>query len=150
MKTPRLFTVVAAALAMSLVLTKAQAKTPQIEINSQFNQDPLILNGTSAGGVKGNCGNINTAPNQIIEITEPLPYLRLTVESERQPTLLISGPGGRFCVLADSYSGGKAELSGYWQPGKYLLYIGYIGDLSPDKFNYTLSISRQIKKISNK
>ncbi|KHG39432.1 MAG: hypothetical protein HEQ20_22220 [Aphanizomenon flos-aquae KM1D3_PB] len=144
MKTLRLFKIASVAFTMGLLLNQSSfADTPKTVIGRNQVQDPLVLNGTSRGGVKGNCGNINTAPNQIIEVTEPLPYLRLTVESERQPTLLISGPGGRFCVFADSYSGGKAELSGYWQPGKYLLYVGYIGDLSQDKFNYTLAISQQ-------
>jgi hypothetical protein len=141
MKTLSLVTIASLALTMGLLLNQSSfAKTPQLEINSKFDKDPLVLNGTSGGGVKSNCGNINTAPNQIIEVTEPLPYLRLTVESQGQPTLLIDGPGGRFCMLADSYSGGKAEFSGYWQPGKYLLYMG---DLSQDRFNYTLTISQQ-------
>ncbi len=142
MKTPIAFRVVPAALAMSLVLTNAQAETPHIEINSKMNQDPLIVNGQSGGGVKSDCGYITKAPNQVIQVTEPIHYLRLTVESKGQPTLLIDGPGGRFCVLADSYSEGKAELSGYWQPGKYLLHIG---ESSQSKYNYTLSISQQKK-----
>ncbi|MDB9308111.1 hypothetical protein PN471_05540 [Aphanizomenon sp. CS-733/32] len=141
MKPLKLFKIAFVALTTGLLLNQSSfAKTPQLEINSEFDQDPLVLNGTSGGSVKSNCGNINTAPNQIIQVTEPLPYLRLTVESKGQPTLLIDGPGGRFCVLADSYSGGKAEFSGYWQPGKYLLYMG---DLSQNRFNYTLAISQQ-------
>ncbi|WP_193195287.1 hypothetical protein [Nostoc sp. MG11] len=143
MKTLRLFKFVPAALTMSLVLTKAGfAQTPQIQINQNLQPDPLILNGQSGGSVKSNCGNITAAPNQVIQVTESLPYLRLTVESKGQPTLLIDGPGGRFCVLADSYSGGKLELSGYWQPGKYLLFVG---DLSQQQHSYTLSISQQKK-----
>lgn len=142
MKTLIALTLVPAALAMSLVWTKAQAGTPQIKINSQLNPDPLIVNGQSEGGVKSNCSNITATPSQVIEVTEPLPYLRLTVESQGQPILLINGPGGRYCVLADNYSGGKAELSGYWQAGIYSLYIG---ESSESKHNYTLSISQQKK-----
>ncbi|MBW4687186.1 MAG: hypothetical protein KME40_19275 [Komarekiella atlantica HA4396-MV6] len=143
MKTLRLFKFVPAALAMSLVITEAGfAQTPQIQINQNFQPDPLILNGQSGGSVKSNCGNITAAPNQVIQVTESLPYLRLTVESKGQPTLLIDGPGGRFCVLADKYSGGKPELSGYWQPGKYLLFVG---ELSQQQHSYTLSISQQKK-----
>jgi len=29
---------------------------------------------------------------------------------------------GRFCVLADRFSEGKPEISGFWQ-GKYSLYV---------------------------
>ncbi|QMS86973.1 hypothetical protein HUN01_05045 [Nostoc edaphicum CCNP1411] len=143
MKTLRLLAIVPTALAMSLVFTEANlAQTPTIQINRNLQPDPLILNGKSGGTVKSNCGNITTEPNQVIQVTESLPYLRLTVESQGKPTLLIDGPGGRFCVLADSYSGGKSELSGYWQAGKYSLYVG---ELSQQEYNYTLSISQKNK-----
>ncbi len=154
MKTLRLLVIVPTALVMSLVFTEANlAQTPTIQINRNFQPDPLILNGKSGGTVKSNCGNITTEPNQVIQVTESLPYLRLTVESQGKPTLLIDGPGGRFCVMADSYSGGKPELSGYWQrgkpelsgywqPGKYLLSVG---ELSQQQYSYTLSISQKNK-----
>ncbi|MDM9584657.1 hypothetical protein [Nostoc sp. GT001] len=143
MKTLRLLAIIPTALAMSLVFTEANlAQTPTIQINRNSQPDPLILNGKSGGTVKSNCGNITTEPNQVIQVTESLPYLRLTVESKGKPTLLIDGPRGRFCVLADSYSGGKSELSGYWQPGKYSLYVG---ELSPQQHTYNLSISQKNK-----
>ncbi len=143
MKTLRLLKIVPAALAMSLVFTEANlAQTPTIQINRSFQPDPLILKGKSGGTVKSNCGNITTEPNQVIQVTESLPYLRLTVESQGKPTLLIDGPGGRFCVMADSYSGGKPELSGYWQAGKYSLYVG---ELSQRDYSYTVSISQKNK-----
>jgi hypothetical protein len=143
MKTLRLLAIVPIALAMSLVFTEANlAQTPTIEISRNFQPDPLVLNGKSGGTVKSNCGNITTEPNQVIQVTESLPYLRLTVESQGKPTLLINGPGGRFCVMGDSYSGGKPELSGYWQPGKYSLYIG---ELSQQQSTYNLSISQKNK-----
>jgi len=141
MKTLKLFTIASVAFTIGLLLNQSSfAGTPQTVINSTLDLDPLILTGAAGGSVKSNCGNINTAPNQVIEVRQPLPYLRLTAVSKGQPTLLISGPGGRFCVLADSDSGGNAELSGYWQPGKYLVYVG---ELSLNKYNYTLSISQQ-------
>jgi hypothetical protein len=143
MKTRRLLTLVPAALAISLVLGDALAAQPPIvPIKPNLQPDPLIINGKSGGGNKSNCGNITTAPNQVIQVTESLPYLRLTVEGSGKPTLLIDGPGGRFCVLADSYSGGKPEISGYWQAGNYSLHIG---ELSQGKYTYTLSISQQKK-----
>ncbi|MBN3909164.1 MAG: hypothetical protein HWQ35_22190 [Nostoc sp. NMS1] len=143
MKTLRLLAIVSTALAMSLVFTEANlAQTPKVQINRNFQPDPLVLNGKSGGTVKSNCGNITTEPSQVIQVTESLPYLRLTAESQGKPTLLIDGPGGRFCVMADSYSGGKTELSGYWQAGRYSLYVG---ELSQQQHNYTLSISQQNK-----
>ncbi|MBD2694214.1 hypothetical protein [Anabaena catenula] len=141
MKTLRLLTLVPAALAMSLVFNQVSfAQTPIILIDKNLQTDPTIVNGTSGGNVKSNCGNITTAPSQVIRVKEPLPYLRLTVQSQGKPTLLIDGPGGRFCVMADNYSGDKPELAGFWQAGEYSLYIG---DLSQQQYSYTLSISQQ-------
>lgn len=141
MKTRKLLTFVPAALAMSLALTKpVLAEVPSIQIQPKLQSDPLVLSGKSGGSVKSDCGNIPDAPSQIIQVSESLPYLRLTVDSPGQPTLLIDGPGGRFCVLADRYSETKPEMSGYWQAGKYSLYIG---ELSQRQYSYTLSISQQ-------
>ncbi|MBE8990934.1 hypothetical protein [Nostoc sp. LEGE 12450] len=143
MKTLRLLAILPISLVMSLVFTEANlAQTPNVQINRTFKPDPLVLNGKSGGTVKSNCGNITTEPSQVIQVTESLPYLRLTVESQGKPTLLIDGPGGRFCVMADSYSGGKPEQSGYWQAGRYSVYVG---ELSQQQHNYSLSISQQNK-----
>ena len=143
MKTLRLLGIVPISLVMSLVFTEANlAQTPNVQINRAFQPDPLVLNGKSGGTVKSNCGNISTEPSQVIQVTESLPYLRLTVESQGKPTLLIDGPGGRFCVMADSYSGGKPEQSGYWQAGRYSVYVG---ELSQQQHNYSLSISQHNK-----
>jgi len=141
MKTSTLTKFVPIVLAISLILANLQSvKAEVVQIQRDFQPDPLTLNGKSGGFEKSNCGNIAATPNQVLEVSESLPYLRLTVESEGKPTLLIDGPEGRFCVLADSYSEEKPELSGYWQAGKYLLYIG---DLSSQQHSYTLSISQQ-------
>ncbi|MEA5575345.1 hypothetical protein [Anabaena sp. UHCC 0451] len=143
MNTLRLLTLVPATLVMSLVFNQSiLAQTPFIPINNQLQTDPLVVNGTSKGKVQSNCGNITTQPSQVLQVQESLPYLRLTLEGQGQPTLLIDGPGGRFCVLADNYSQNKPELAGFWQLGNYLLYIG---NLSPGEHNYTLSISQHKK-----
>lgn len=129
------------ALAITLAVTGVTlAETPVLQINSNFQPDPLTVRGTSGGAKGSDCGNIATAPNQVIQVTQSLPYLRLSVESAGQPTLLIDGPSGRFCVLADRFSGGKPEFSGFWQAGKYSLYIG---DRAQGQHPYTLSISQK-------
>ncbi|MDM9379373.1 hypothetical protein QUB80_01455 [Chlorogloeopsis sp. ULAP01] len=130
-------------LAMSLVFISANSSQAEVvKINPNFEPDPLILKGQSGGQNTTNCGNIGATPSQVIQVTESLPYLRLTVESPGKPTLLIDGPGGRFCVLADSYSGGKPEMSGYWPKGTYSLHVG---ELAKEEHTYTLSISQQKK-----
>jgi len=146
MKTLSLLKVVPVAVVLSMVIIQPNwAEVPSIPIPTKLQSDPLVLRGKSGGTVRGNCGNISAAPNQIIQVTQSMPYLRLSVDSPGQPTLLIEGPGGRFCVLADTYSGNKPELSGYFQAGKYSLYIG---ELSQGEYDYTLSISQQKKPKS--
>jgi hypothetical protein len=141
MKTLKLLTVVPAALVMTLAVTEANlAEVPRLQIQPNITSEALVLNGISGGTVASNCGNIANAPNHIIQLTQPLPYLRLTVDSPGQPTLLIDGPGGSFCVLSDNYSGSKPELTGYFMPGEYTLHVG---ELSQSQYNYTLSISQQ-------
>jgi hypothetical protein len=139
----RVLKAVPVAALLSMVIVKSNlAEVPAITIAPKLQSDPLVLNGKSGGTVQSKCGNISAAPSQVIRVPESMPYLRLTVESDGQPTLLIDGPGGRFCVLADSYSQSKPELSGYWQAGTYSLYIG---QLSRGQYSYTLSISQQKK-----
>ncbi|MBV6622185.1 MAG: hypothetical protein KI793_04380 [Rivularia sp. (in: Bacteria)] len=141
MKTSTLIKFAPIVLALSLIFTSIQlAKADVIQLERDFQPDPLTLSGTSGGFEKSNCGNIGATPSQVIEVAESLPYLRLSVESKGKPTLLIDGPEGRFCVLGDSYSQDKPEISGYWQAGKYSLYIG---DLSKQQHSYTLLISQQ-------
>ena len=141
MKTSTLTKFVTIVLAISLIFASLQfVKAEVVQIERDFQPDPLTISGKSGGFEKSNCGNISKTPSQVLKVSESLPYLRLTVESKGKPTLLIDGPEGRFCVLGDSYSEEKPEISGYWQAGEYLLYIG---SLSPEQHEYTLSISQQ-------
>ncbi|PMB46215.1 hypothetical protein CEN41_06265 [Fischerella thermalis CCMEE 5330] len=142
MKTCTLFNIASVlALTASLLLTNAKSVMAEtVTINPDFQPDPMVLNGKSGGPKSSDCGKISATPNQIIQVTKPLPYLKLAVTSNGKPTLLIEGPGGRFCVLPDNYSGDKPEISGFWQPGKYLLYVGELVD---GEHTYTLSISKQ-------
>ncbi len=127
-------------LVLSLTVTvSALAEPSAVSINANFQPDPLTVNGASGGNNKTNCGNIATTPNQVIQVKESLPYLRFTVESEGKPTLLIDGPGGRFCVLADKYSGSKPEISGFWPVGKYSVYVG---QSESGNYPYQLHISK--------
>ncbi len=144
MKTRIDWLVVPTALAISLAVTGAYAAQAQVvQLTPKFQPDPLVVRGTSGGAKSSDCGNIAAAPNQVIQVTESLPYLRLSVQSDGQPTLLINGPGGRFCVLGDSYPGGNPEISGYWKAGRYSVYVG---DRAQGQHPYTLSISQQNKE----
>jgi hypothetical protein len=109
-----------------------------VQLQPQLNQDPIELEGTSGGLQKSDCGRISDQPSQILEVAGQFPYLRLRVESAGEPTLLIEGPTGRFCILADSTMGEKPEMSGLWTVGTYQIYIG---DRAGEQHHYRLSIS---------
>ncbi len=141
MNTSRLLTFVQRASVLCLIFTQASfAQPPVVEIDDHLSSDPLILNGKSGGPTSSSCGYIAATPNEVIQITKSLPYLRVTVESQGKSSLLIDGPGGRFCILPDIYSKSNPQFSGYWQRGKYLLYVG---EDSEQQYDYTLSISQQ-------
>ncbi|WP_427159813.1 hypothetical protein ACQFX9_28150 [Aliinostoc sp. HNIBRCY26] len=144
MKTFKLLKVLTATLVMSVSLTQAiAAQTPTIQVSRNLPSDPLVVNGTSNTTVTSNCGNISSTPNHVIRVTEALPYLRVTAKGTGKPTLLIDGPGGRFCVIAESSTNNEAELSGYWPTGNYSVSVG---NISQREYNYTIEISQQRPK----
>ena len=143
MKTRTDWLVVPTALAIMAVTGISLAQPAVVQITPKFQPDPLVVNGISGGAKSSDCGNIAATPNQVIQVKEPLPYLRLSIKSDGQPTLLIDGPGGRFCVLGDSYPEGNPEISGYWKAGRYSVYVG---DRAQGKHPYTLSISQKKNK----
>ena len=116
------------------------ASSKPIQIAPNFQPDPLLIQGISGGTEKSDCGFIAKTPNQIIEVTKDISSLRFSVESKGNPTLLINGPKGRFCVPGDSLSGGKIQLPGYGDKGSYSIFIG---DRDGGQYPFTLSISQK-------
>lgn len=100
------------------------------------------LQGKTGGGINSkDCGYINSQPNHIINLIQKVDYLRVTLKANGgEPTLLILGPGSadRFCVLGDRNSGVNPEISGVWEAGKYIIYVG---DLTNSAHDFTLNIS---------
>lgn len=136
------FSSVAISFAMT-VTTLAQASV--VQVTAKLEPDPLVVRGRSGGEKSTDCGNIAGSPSQIIQVKESVPYLRFSLQSEGEPTLLIEGPEGRrFCVIADTKSGESPEIAGYWEAGRYSVYVG---DRAQGQHPYTLSITR--KKDSN-
>ena len=100
---------------------------------------PLAISGTSGGTVdSGDCGYIATTPNHLIQLPEDFPYVRFLVQTQGAPTLLIQGPGGRYCVLPGS--DGLLQFSGYGTQGNYQIFIG---DRNQGQHSYRLSVSDQ-------
>lgn len=103
--------------------------------------EPISLQGQSGGPVASDCGYISTQPSQQLQLTQEFAqssgYLRFVVEGAGDPTLLIEGPAGRFCVLSDRAMNRGPEAVGYWLPGTYQIYVG---DRQSQSHPYRLSI----------
>ncbi len=139
MRTFKNWMVVPASLVMLVTgIGTAQAQTT---INPGFQPDPLVVSGTSGGSqASKGCGMIGATPNYVVNLATNFNYLRFSVQSAGQPTLLIKAPNGSSCVQADSLSGGKIEAPGYWEKGSYAIYIG---DRAGGQHPYTLRITQQ-------
>lgn len=122
------------------VTIPAGSNAQAVQLAPPLQSDPLVLTGTSGGSQNSDCGYISEEASQAIEVTQQFPYLRLEVESAGEPTLLIEGPAGRFCVLADSSAGEKPQMTGLWVAGTYKIYVG---DRAGNQYSYRLLVSQQ-------
>ncbi len=124
----------------ALVGSASAAVAVPARVVTQLNQ-PMSLQGMSGGSVASDCGNISAQPSQELQLTDEFAqtsgYLRFVVEGEGDPTLLIEGPAGRFCVLSDHAMSKGPEAVGYWLPGTYKIYVG---DREAQSHPYSLSI----------
>lgn len=136
---PKLYQRIGTAIALVLVSAIAPtARAETIQIQPQFSPDPMVVEGRSGGATASECGYLGDTPNHVLEVGADLPYLRIAVEGTNNLSLLIDGPGGRFCVLADSYTEQGPEMSGLWTQGTYQIYIG---DRAGEASDYRLYIS---------
>jgi hypothetical protein len=114
----------------------ASAGTTNTPIDS-----PIVLRGNSSGPQESDCGFISNQPNEVVHVTEGLTSLVFTLESQGQPTLLITGPHGfNQCVMANELSGGLIEVPGVWEEGDYALFVG---DRAGQEHRYTLTIAQE-------
>lgn len=140
MKTFKHWMVVPATLAMLLTSTGVVRSQP-VQLAPGFAPDPLVVTGTSGGSqASQSCGMIGATPNHVINLSANFNYLRFSVQSAGQPTLLIQGPNGSSCVQADSFSKGTIQLPGYWEKGTYSVYVG---DRAGGHNSYTLSVTQK-------
>ncbi len=140
MKTRKLWLVIPTVLATMVAMTGV-VRSQTVQVSPGSKPDPQVINGTSGGTTSSDCGNISSAPNQVIKVTEAMPYLRVDVKSAGSPTLLIDGPTGRFCVLGDG-SGKGPQMAGFWAAGSYSVNVG---DRNQGRNPYTLTISQSQK-----
>ena len=120
-------------------LTTTRSLAQSISVNGQLS-NPITSEVTSGGNVdSGDCGLISDTPQEVIQVTEKMNYMRMTLEgASSNATLLVEGPDGRFCLLPDS--GQEPSLSGVWVSGEYKIYVG---DKEGDRDQYTLRLSTQ-------
>jgi hypothetical protein len=120
----------------SVNLDKVKAETVNLIPNSPLST--IVLQGNSSGNLDSkDCGFMNSNPNHILNIQERIDYMRVTVQGQGgQTTLLIDGPAGRFCALATD---NIAEISGFWNPG---LYKVFVGDRTGTSHPFTIQFSQ--------
>ena len=115
--------------AVALVLSSigitapVQAAAPIVITNTT---QAVIVDGTSGGGSRdASCGGfVAEVPNHTVEMTEDSDR-KFRVKGNSNTTLLVlNTQGKRFCVQADEFSGGEAELPGRWKKGTYRVYVG--------------------------
>lgn len=111
-------------------LTATRLMAEPISITQELSS-PITTQGQSGGNVNSNdCGFVPSKPQEVINITSRLNYMQMSVSSQGgNPTLLIEGPDGRFCILANS--------------GNKLLYREF-GCLAPIKFMWEMSKEKLI------
>ena len=113
-----------------------QAAAPIVITNTT---QAVTVDGTSGGSSRdASCGGfVAEVPNHTIEMTEDSDR-KFRVKGNSNTTLLvINSQGKRFCVQADEFSGGEAELPGRWKKGSYRVYVG---SKNQGRSNYQLTI----------
>ncbi len=121
-----------------IVSTANTALSQTVQVGVGLQPDPTVLKGVSGGSRSSNCGNVSATPNQTLNVTAAIPFMRLQVKGSPSATLLIEGPGGRFCVMADG-SDRPLEQTGFWSPGTYSVFVG---ERTNGSNPYTLTISQ--------
>lgn len=100
------------------------------------------VQGKTGGNINsGDCGYIGSQPNHVINLMQPVYSLNIKLEAtEGNPSLLILGPSNsdRFCILGEPNIGKSPEMSGVWEAGKYLIYVG---DIQGNQHPFTLKIT---------
>jgi hypothetical protein len=128
-------------LAGGALLVAPLAQAQNLTVSPGF-AEPLRATGTAGGLVDGstfgpNClGQVRTAPNHVITVTQAMPNLRFDVTSVDDATLIITGPNVTMCN--DDTVGLAPRLEGPFAPGTYNVFVGsyYGGD-----FAYELQVS---------
>ena len=120
MKSPTWFSLITLIGWVGLIAAPVRADTIATPIAT-----PVQLSGQAGGTVASGCGNLPTAPQHVLSVTEPFTSLRLRVQGTAASTLLVRQPdGSELCLMADPHSGATLELPGLWDVGSYQIFVG--------------------------
>lgn len=140
MLTPKTALVTGALMLMGASSAIAQS-LPVLNLNQNFAPNPLEVSSRNTQLTnRGNCGVLPNSPSQVLKVSERIDYLTVSVENTQgQPTLLVQGADGDFCLVSEPDVGMKAQISGVWLSGEYKLYVG---DFQGENHDFTLRFSR--------
>jgi hypothetical protein len=124
--------VIPAALVAALAIATSASADVQTPISA-----PVTVRGSSGGSQSSNCGNIPNSPNEVVQVTSSAANIRVRVEGQGQPTLLIRGLNNPICLLADN---GNIEFTGRLEPGTYSIFVGNRAEAGQ---SFTLSITQE-------
>ena len=105
----------------------------QITLAAGFMPDPQVRSGIAGGPVAagsipnnygGNCrGYTQAQPDHVMVTTTPFSYMRVHVQANGDPTLIIQDPNGSFWCNDDE-NGLLPAISGPWDAGTWRIWVG--------------------------
>ncbi|NET33803.1 MAG: hypothetical protein F6K19_17570 [Cyanothece sp. SIO1E1] len=121
-----------------------------ITLSPGFAPDPITIRGVSGGSAPvatlvntfatptGMCeGFIGQEPDHTLVLTDFFNFLSLEIQSPKDTTMIIQGPGGTWCN--DDYGGKDPRIAGSWLSGTYDIWVGsyHNGEFYPYKIKIT-------------
>ena len=123
------------AIALISLQLVARADPHTVTLAPGFTPNPTRLSGTGGGDrpaatvvntrdtPTGPClGYLTATPHVEVTLQARFTQLEMRVESERDTTLVIAGPGGVWCN--DDSGSPNPAIAGQWLPGTYRLWVG--------------------------
>jgi hypothetical protein len=114
----------------SIDMTAEQGRVETFEASPGFTPDPLVRQGTTAGGsidaneIDERChGWISSTPDFVLEAHRPFAELAVMIASREDTTLLIVGPDGDPRCANDD-DGSHPIVRGVFEPGLHRVWIG--------------------------
>ena len=118
-----------------------------VTLATGFFPDPYTLSGASGGDIgasylgetgTGPCRGYATAtPDHVMTLNTGFDFLRISVSSVGDTTLIVHGPDGWWCN--DDSDGVNPEIAGGWIPGYYRIWVG---SYTADQFHpYSIEFS---------